>query len=282
MVKAQDIMSKNFVSIDIKETISQMLGKMKSNRVHSAIVFEKGKYKGVVTRRFLLTSRIHTEEMKISNITKKRSKSKTPFYVPTLELDTELKEICRLMAASDTHTLPVLQKDKVVGVVSSHDVISHIADAYKKIACEELASREIVTATPNEQLMKIIQKMSRNDIDHLPLVDEQGRLMGMIAMADLIDNPEFWDVRAQKISRAASHQQGKKTGYGSGEKESMLNLPARNCMSYKKMCSTAPETKIPAAINMMIENEVCNIILIRYDKPVGILTIKDLLVDYAK
>ena len=282
MVTAKDLMRTDYVSVDLKDTISQLLGKLKMGKAHSALVFDGKKYKGIIAKRFLLTSRIHPEKMKVANVILKRSKAKSSFFVPTLKPDTNLKEICRLMAAADTHILPVLQKDKVIGVVSSHDVAGAIAENYKKLACQELASMAPVTATPDDEIMKVIQKLVRSGIDHLPIVDEQGRLMGMVTMSDLVEKPQLWDMRAQHIPQAASHQQGKRTGYAHGEKTSMMNLPIRNCMTTKSMCCTSPDTKIPEAVRMMDENNVSNIVLVKNSKPVGILTIKDLLVDYAK
>ena len=282
MVTAKELMRKDYVSIDVKDTISHMLGRMKKAKVHSAVVFDGKKYKGIAAKRFLLTSRIQPDKMKVGNITKKRSKSKITFFVPTLKLGTDIKEICRLMAAADTHMLPVIDKNKVVGVVSAHELVKEISTAYRGLACDELASMKVETASPDDQLMKIIQKMNRGGFDHVPLVDSQGKLTGMIAMADLIEKRQVWNLKAQHISRAASHQKGSRSGYDHGEKENLLNLPARNCMTYKTTCCTAPNTKIPDAIKIMSRNNVCNIVLVKYDKPVGILTIKDILEDYAK
>jgi len=219
--------------------------------------------------------------MKVGNIIKKRSKAKAQFFVPTLEPNTSLKEICQKMAAADTHLLPVLHKGNVIGIVSSHDVALEIAKEYAKITCAEFASKPI-TARPSDGIFKTIDILSKKDIDHLPIVDEQNRLIGMVAMSDLLENPNFWNMSAQKISQAASHQQGKRTGYGHGEKTKMSSLPIENCMSRKPMCCTSPDTKIPEAVKLMDENNVCNIILVKNNQPVGIMTIKDLLMDYAK
>ena len=281
MVTAQDLLRKDYVSVDINDTISELIGALNKAKEHDALVFDGKKYLGVVAKRFLLTTRINPSEMKVANIIKKRSKSKTPFFVPILERDTDIKEICRLMATSDSHVLPVLEKDKVIGIVNAIDVVQEITQSYAKITCGEF-SNFVITVRPKDGLDTAIDIFSRKDIDHLPVVDEQNRLMGMIAMSDLLENPQFWSVSAQKISQAASHQKGKKTGYQHGEKTSMLHLPVSNSLSRRQICSTSPETKIPDAVKRMVENDVCSIVLIKYDKPVGILTMRAILSDYAK
>ncbi len=282
MTTAKDLLRKDYVSTDIKETVAKLIGKLKKAGTHSALVFDGKKYLGLVSRRFLLTSRIDPSEMKVGNIIKKRSKAKTPFFVPKLEENTDIKQICKLMTTSDTDMLPVLKKEQVLGIVHAHDVANEIAREYARLTCDELASKPAITARPNDQIIKIITVFSREAIDHLPVVDEQNRLMGMVAMSDLAENPQAWNMSAQKISQAASHQGGKHTGYAHGEKTKMMNLPIQNYMSTRQICCTPPETKIPDAIKTMEENNVCSIVLVKYDKPVGILTIKDLLMDYAK
>ncbi|VVB80969.1 Inosine-5'-monophosphate dehydrogenase [uncultured archaeon] len=282
MVTAQDLMRTDYVSVDVKDTIAQMIGKLRKTKQHSALVFDDKKYLGMIARRYLLTSRIDPSVMKVGNVLKKRSKSKITFFVPTLTPNSDLREICKKLATADTHMLPVLEKDKVIGIVSSHDVAKEIMEGYKKLACSELASMGAVTVTYKDEIGKAINIFSRYGIDHLPVVDLQNKIMGMVMLSDLIENGEFWDLEKQKVPRAASHQKGGNPGYQHGEKTSMIALPVEDCMSRKSPCCTAPETKIPAAVELMSENDVCNVILAKDNKAVGILTIKDILIDYIK
>lgn len=281
MTTAQDLLRKDYVSVDIKDTISELIGAMKKAKEHCALVFDGKKYLGTVAKRFLLSSRIDPSAMKVGNITKKRSKSKTEFYVPELAPDTDIKEICKLMAGSDSHVLPVMEKGKVIGIVQAIDVVHEIAREYVKTACQEF-SPALITASMDDGIDIAIRILSRESIDHLPIVDKDNAVIGMVAMSDLLDNPNFWGVSAQKISQAASHQQGKHTGYGHGEKTKMANLPIRNLLSRKQLCCTSPETKVPDAVALMEEEGVCSIILVKNKKAVGIFTMKDLLNDYAK
>lgn len=280
MTTAQDLMRKDYVSIDINDTVSVLLGALKKAKEHCALVFDGKEYLGTVAKRFLLSSRIDPSTMKVGNITKKRSKSKTEFFVPELSTDTDIKEICKLMAGTDSHVLPVLEKGKVIGVVQASDVMHEIAREYAKTACQEF-SPKLITAEESDGIDTAIRILSRENIDHLPIVDKNNMVTGMVAMSDLLDNPNFWGVGSQKISQAASHQ-GKHTGYGQGEKTKMANLPIRNLLSRKQLCCTTPETKVPDAVKLMEENEVCSIVLVKNKKAVGIFTMKALLMDYAK
>jgi len=283
MVTAKDLLRTDYVSVDVNDSISKLLGRLKLKKQHSAVVFDGKKYLGIIARRFLLISRINPKQMKVRNIIKHRSKARTPFFVPKLAPDTDLRKMAKLFATADTHMLPVIQKGKLIGIVSSHDLLKEVAKDYSGLACDELASMKAETATANDEIGKVMKIFNRKNIDHLPVVDKEGKLEGMITLSDLLMNPEFWGpTSGQHLSRAASHQKGKRSGYDGGEKTGMISLPVKNCMSRKTLCCTPPSTSIPEAVKMMDKNDVCNIILVKYNKPVGILTIKDLLKDYAK
>ena len=71
MVIAKEVMRKKFVSIDVKDTVAKMLGKMQKAQEYYAVAYDGDKYKGIVGKRFLLTSRIRPDQMKVGNITKK-------------------------------------------------------------------------------------------------------------------------------------------------------------------------------------------------------------------
>lgn len=281
MTTAQDLISTDYVSVDVNDTVSVLLGALKKAREHCALVFDGKKYLGTVAKRFLLSSRIDPSAMKVGNIIKKRSKSKTEFFVPELAPDTDIKEICKFMSGTDSHVLPVLEKGKVIGVVQASDVVHEISREYAKTACEEF-SPKLITASMDDGIDAAIRILSREGIDHLPIVDKDNTVVGMVAMSDLLDNPNFWGVSSQKISQAASHQQGKHTGYGHGEKTKMANLPIRNLLSRKQICCTGPETKVPMAVELMEEAGVCSIVLVKNKKAFGIFTMKDLLNDYSK
>lgn len=281
MTTAQDLLQKNYPTVDVKDTIAQLKATFKKIKHHSALVFDGKKYLGVVSKRFLLNSRIDPTNMKVGNIIKKRSKSKTQFYVPTLEPETDLRKICKLMATSDSHILPVMKKNQVIGIVTIKDVLTAIADEYKNATCEELSNKP-TCAKGTDNLDTALDIFSRQGIDHLPIIDDQNRLAGMVSLTDLIDSPNIWNLKAQKISGAAKHQQGKKTGYGGRDKLKATNLPIKNFLSKKPICCTPPETKISNAVKQMKEQNVTTIILVKYDQPVGIMTAKDLLKDYAK
>lgn len=275
MANASDILTKNYVKVDVKDTIATLIGALKKNKERYAVAFEGKKYIGIINKKMLLTERIDINQTKVANIAKNRSKAKGGVFVPTLELDTDDRTICKLMAAANTHILPVMQDDKVIGVVKAEDVLMEMAPVLKT-SCEKIAKKPI-TATADTKISTVFGILSKNHIDHLPIVDSQGKLTGMISVTDLIENTQLFSEKRQHGSSAGNKQGGKKTGYGRGERTHPYNLPVENFMGAKLICCTPPGTQVKDAINMMTRNNVGSVVLVENNKPVGIVTYKDLL-----
>ncbi|MBI4146903.1 CBS domain-containing protein [Candidatus Woesearchaeota archaeon] len=281
MTTAQDLMHA-YISIDIQDTVAQLIGKFKKGSTYSAVVFDGKKYLGMVEKHSLANNKGDSQTMKVNNLIKHRSKAQTPFYVPTLASDAELPEICKKMITGDTHALPVLDGKEVLGIVTAEDVALAIAKEYKGITCDKLASKKPLTCTPDDSIAKAVSALNREGIDHLPIADEKNQLLGMVSMSDILNSEELWNSERQHLSKAASHQQGKHTGYQHGEKTSLSSLPVKNFMTKKSTCCTNPEETIPNIVKKMQQEKVCSIILVKNNQPVGILTLKDILKDYAK
>ncbi len=287
MVVAADILRTDFIIATVEETVSSLIGQMERHDECYAVVFENGDYKGIVAKKWLLSSRIDPATMKIKNLITHRSKSKTQFFVPKLSPDTGLNEIARLMATADVHALPVIftehKKEKVMGIVHSKDVIANLRTFYSRVRADELASMNLVTVHQNEELSKAMNLMSRRGISKVVMVDSQNKLIGILGLTDILVDVSVFPRSRMRIPKAASHQKGKHTGFGVGEKTNLLKLPVHNVLTHVPNCITAaPEESMANIIDLMVSNDVSAIILVKKDIPVGIITIKDILEDFGK
>ena len=78
MITAKDLVKEHEVVVDVNDTVAQLLGKFNQTE-DSALVFDGKKYLGLVEKRLLVANRIDLNKMKVKNVIKKRSKSKTQF-----------------------------------------------------------------------------------------------------------------------------------------------------------------------------------------------------------
>ncbi|MFE7894725.1 CBS domain-containing protein [Streptomyces sp. NPDC057412] len=119
---------------------------------------------------------------------------------------TGFKDIAKLLAEYDVTAVPVVDdEDQVVGVVSEADLLRKEAaqldpagllpvlrpapaDRTKAEAttAEGLMSGPAVTARPQWTAVEAAQVMERHHVKRLPVVDETGRLLGLISRADLL------------------------------------------------------------------------------------------------
>jgi CBS domain-containing protein len=93
--------------------------------------------------------------------------------------------------------LPVVDpKGKVVGVVTEFDLLRAIQDGkdLQTTKAEEIMTQPAVCAQEDEEIDAVIGKMTEKNIIRLPVVGEDGKLVGVIARADILSRmiePEF-------------------------------------------------------------------------------------------
>jgi CBS domain-containing protein len=57
----------------------------------------------------------------------------------------------------------------------------------ENVKVEHLMSKNVITINEDGSIYEVIDKMRAHNIRHLPVVDNQGRPVGLISLRDLID-----------------------------------------------------------------------------------------------
>ena len=102
--------------------------------------------------------------------------------------ETLVSEAARLMKSDDVGSLPVLEGDKLAGIVTDRDIVVQAVAEEKDprgMPVREVASREVVTIGPEEDLSEALKLMASNQVRRIPVVDESSRLVGILAQADI-------------------------------------------------------------------------------------------------
>jgi CBS domain-containing protein len=102
--------------------------------------------------------------------------------------ETTVSEAAQLMKSDDIGSLPILDGERLAGVVTDRDiVIRAIAEGKdpRGMPVREVASRELVTVHADEDLSSALQLMASQQVRRLPVVDDDGRLVGVLAQADV-------------------------------------------------------------------------------------------------
>jgi CBS domain-containing protein len=101
--------------------------------------------------------------------------------------DAMVVEAARRMLSEDVGSLPVVDGDKLVGMVTDRDLVLHVLakdlDPHK-VAVADVCSENPVVAEPDDALDDALQRMAAEQVRRLPVVTD-GRLVGILAQADI-------------------------------------------------------------------------------------------------
>ncbi|MFD5411988.1 CBS domain-containing protein [Streptomyces nojiriensis] len=109
---------------------------------------------------------------------------------------TSFKDVAKLLAQHDISGLPVVDdEDRVVGVVSESDLLIRQgtpvaphseASPLAEVTAGEVMSTPAVTVHAEETAADAARLMTRRNVERLPVVDEEDRLVGIVTRRDLL------------------------------------------------------------------------------------------------
>ncbi len=111
---------KEVVSLDSSKTVEDAIKQMDRNKISALIVTEKDKTAGIFTERDVVRCYIASKGKSFSSI--KLKKAMTSNIIVAEEED-DLSDIMAIMVEKNIRHLPVVEKGKVVGILSVRDII---------------------------------------------------------------------------------------------------------------------------------------------------------------
>jgi CBS domain-containing protein len=108
--------------------------------------------------------------------------------VATAKPDDHLVDAAKTMLERKIGCVVVVEREKVVGIVTESDLIRCAAsglDPNLKLV-KDVMNSPPVTCTPEAPVEEAYAHMRKNNIRHLPIVGEDGALVGIVTMKDLI------------------------------------------------------------------------------------------------
>ena len=116
----------------------------------------------------------HVKEIMITNV-----ETTTP--------DRTLAEAARLMEERNIGSLAVLEKDRLVGIITERDFLKLAAKGYdsRTTKVSEGMTKPVVKCDPMTTITEAFVLMKKYRVRHLPVVEKE-RLVGMISLSDLV------------------------------------------------------------------------------------------------
>jgi CBS domain-containing protein len=122
--------------------------------------------------------------MKAKDIMTRKPKCVTP--------ETSVREAARLMKEEDVGVLPVVERDgsdRLIGIVTDRDIaIRHVAEGHDSSSCpvREAMTSSVRTAREDDDVESVMDLMGTEQVRRIPVVDERGSLVGIVAQADIV------------------------------------------------------------------------------------------------
>jgi CBS domain-containing protein len=98
-----------------------------------------------------------------------------------------LREVAAMMRDGDMGSIPVVEGGKLVGIVTDRDiVVRSIADGNDaSTPVGDAMTTEIFSVRPDDFAFEAIRLMGDKQVRRIPVLDENGGLAGIIAIADV-------------------------------------------------------------------------------------------------
>ncbi|MFF2144510.1 CBS domain-containing protein [Kitasatospora sp. NPDC058190] len=103
---------------------------------------------------------------------------------------TDFATVAALLSASRRGIVPVVTTDgTVTGVVAVSDLLAAYAEEgpQQELLARDLMTAPVVTVTEGTSVTDAVALMAEHSLRHLPVVDADGRLIGLLSAHDLLD-----------------------------------------------------------------------------------------------
>lgn len=125
------------------------------------------------------------------------SENKSNRTVPVSELMTRevsalgsgasLDDMAQLLVDEHCHHVPIIDDDRLVGMVSSRDMVRAYRDDGRAAAsAADVMSRDLETIYQDQPIDAAIERIGKGDIHSLIVLDHDDRLVGIVTHRDLL------------------------------------------------------------------------------------------------
>ncbi|WP_299237131.1 CBS domain-containing protein [Natronomonas sp.] len=256
-MKITDIATEEYVQVDSDERLGKVRAVFERQNPKGIVVTEGGEYAGVITERQLLQS--HIEDNAKASVLVRNN-------VPRVERDDGVREVARMLVEGGTKVAPVFENGSLWGIVTEDAILRAVLDNLDVLTVDQIYTDEVISLREDDHLGKAINYLRENDISRLPVVNESGRLAGMVTTHDIADFAVRTMERQQKGDR-------------SGDTDRMLDLPVYDLMN-SPVATITGDASVRTAVERMFDNDYSGLVVTPSDDDTavgGIVTKTDVL-----
>ncbi len=106
----------------------------------------------------------------------------------SIDAGKDVSYAAKMMRDEDVGIAPIVEGDQLVGVLTDRDIAVKVVAEGKDPATtrvRDVMSTNLVTVDPDQDLDEAMRLMAQHQVRRLPVVEEDGKLVGMLAQADV-------------------------------------------------------------------------------------------------
>jgi CBS domain-containing protein len=106
----------------------------------------------------------------------------------SIDADKSVAHAAKMMRDENVGLAPIVEGDRLVGTLTDRDIAVRVVAEGRdpeSTPAREVASTDLVTVRPQQDLDEALQLMARHQVRRLPVIEEDGRLVGVLAQADV-------------------------------------------------------------------------------------------------
>lgn len=111
-----------------------------------------------------------------------------PGRLLTVDPESTLAEVARQMRVEDSDSVAVMSQGRLVGIITERDLVQAIADGVdaQQAKADIVMSADPATVEQDEDVSIVALKMIRLGIRHLPVVNKDGKPVGVVSARNLV------------------------------------------------------------------------------------------------
>ncbi|SEK30909.1 CBS domain-containing protein [Haloferax larsenii] len=270
-----NIVTDEFPTVGPDARVSELQGMFHETGTKAIVVADDDEYHGLVTLRQLNAAHRDPD-----------AKARSILWHPaTVTPDENVRQVARLILASQSEVLPVFEADDLVGIVAADDVLAEVQEFLSVLTVEDVYTDSLVTVDEDTTFGEALHTFRKNRITHLPVTDGD-TVVGVVSLYDVlgfttraVDKASGgasggFDVAAGEAAPGFRSHGG--MGERAGEIDRLLDLPVADVMS-EPIETALPEEGLDHAVERMLTEGVSSLIVIQEDAPAGIVTKTDVL-----
>ncbi len=128
--------------------------------------------------------------MNVSTVLRIKGQTRKGAAIVTAAENSTLMEAAKTLAAHRIGAVVVTTSDgRVAGILSERDIVRVVAQSGPDILASPVAdvmTRAVITCTEDDSIDDLMTKMTRGRFRHLPVIDGNGLLTGVVSIGDVV------------------------------------------------------------------------------------------------